>query len=145
MLPNGHFKIVDRKKDMILVSGFNVFPNEIEDWVCQHPGITECAAIGIPNVKTQEAPKIYVVKTDESLTKEDVMKWCEEGLTRYKLPREIDFRDELPKTNVGKIRRADLRAEYAASVKGNEPSGEQKKEGQEGQGEQGQKEESPEE
>ena len=111
MKEDGYFKIVDRKKDMILISGFNVYPNEIEDYVCEHPKVLECAAIAVPNEKTGEAPKIFIVKKDDSLTKEEVKAWCEKGLTRYKLPREYVFKTELPKTNVGKIRRVDLRQE----------------------------------
>jgi len=111
MTPEGYLKIVDRKKDMILVSGFNVYPNEIEDVVCQYPKVLECAAIGIPDEKSGELVKIFVVKKDESLTSEELMKHCRENLTNYKLPKTIEFRKELPKTNVGKILRKDLRDE----------------------------------
>ena len=126
MNKDGFFRIVDRKKDMILISGFNVYPNEIEDYVCEHPKVLECAAIGIPNEKTGEAPKVYVVKKDESLTKEEIKEWVAKGLTRYKHPREYSFRAELPKTNVGKIKRKDLRKEYEESKL--KPKEEEKKE-----------------
>ncbi len=112
MNKDGFFKLVDRKKDMILISGFNVYPNEIEDYISDHPKVLECAAIGIPNEKTGEAPKVFIVKKDESLTIEEVKDWCVKGLTRYKHPREFNFRAELPKTNVGKIRRKVLKDEY---------------------------------
>jgi long-chain acyl-CoA synthetase len=105
----GYFKIVDRKKDMILVSGFNVYPNEIEDVVASCPGVLEVAAIGIPDEKSGEVVKIFVVKKDQSLTEEAVMAYCKENLTGYKLPKHIEFRAELPKTNVGKILRRALR------------------------------------
>lgn len=105
----GYFKIVDRKKDMILVSGFNVYPNEIEDVVASCPGVLEVAAIGIPDEKSGEVVKIFVVKKDQSLTEESVMAYCKENLTGYKLPKHIEFRAELPKTNVGKILRRALR------------------------------------
>jgi long-chain acyl-CoA synthetase len=109
MLPNGHVKIVDRKKDMILVSGFNVYPNEIEDVVAGCPGVMECAAVGVPDEKTGEAVKLFVVKRDHSLTEDAVRSYCRENLTGYKNPRHIVFRDALPKTNVGKILRRELR------------------------------------
>jgi long-chain acyl-CoA synthetase len=105
----GYFKIVDRKKDMILVSGFNVYPNEIEDVVASCPGVLEVAAIGIPDEKSGEVVKIFVVKKDQSLTEDAVMAYCKENLTGYKLPKHIEFRAELPKTNVGKILRRALR------------------------------------
>jgi len=114
MAEDGFFKIVDRKKDMILVSGFNVFPNEIEDVLALHPKVLEVAAIGIPDEKSGEAVKIFVVKSDASLTEEDVRAYCSEQLTGYKRPRHIEFRDELPKTNVGKILRRELRDEELA-------------------------------
>jgi long-chain acyl-CoA synthetase len=107
----GFVRIVDRKKDMILVSGFNVYPNEIEAVVVMHPGVLECAAVGIPDAKSGEAVKLFVVKKDETLTVEDVMRHCREHLTGYKCPREVEFRKELPKTNVGKILRRELRDE----------------------------------
>lgn len=109
MNSNGFVKIVDRKKDMILVSGFNVYPNEIEDVVATHPKVFEVAAIGVPDEKTTEAIKLFIVKKDESLTVEEVIAHCREQLTNYKVPRTVEFRKELPKTNVGKILRKDLR------------------------------------
>jgi long-chain acyl-CoA synthetase len=109
MLPNGHVKIVDRKKDMILVSGFNVYPNEIEDVAVACPGVMECAAIGVPDEKSGEAVKLFVVKKDPALTEEIVMDYCRKNLTGYKCPRKIVFRDSLPKSNVGKILRRELR------------------------------------
>lgn len=105
----GFFYIEDRKKDMILVSAFNVYPNEIEAVVVEMPGVLEAAAIGIPDEKTGEAVKLFVVRSDPSVTKEDVLRHCRENLTAYKVPRQIEFRDELPKTNVGKILRRALR------------------------------------
>lgn len=107
---DGYISIVDRKKDMILVSGFNVFPNEVEDWANRHPGILESAAIGIENERTGEAVKLFVVKQDPELTEADVMAHCKEGLTNYKLPKEIEFATDLPKSNIGKILRKELRS-----------------------------------
>ncbi|MFL9927025.1 long-chain fatty acid--CoA ligase [Herbaspirillum lusitanum] len=107
----GYTKIVDRKKDMILVSGFNVYPNEIEGVVAQHPGVLECACVGIPDEHTGEAVKLFVVRKDKSLTAEQLMAYCKEQFTGYKKPKQIEFRDELPKTNVGKILRRELRDE----------------------------------
>lgn len=109
MTEDGYFRIVDRKKDMILVSGFNVYPNEIEDVVAAHPKVLEAAAIGVLNEKTGEAVKLFIVKKDESLTKEELIDYCKENLTAYKVPKLIEFRTELPKTNVGKILRKNLR------------------------------------
>jgi long-chain acyl-CoA synthetase len=109
MLENGHVKIVDRKKDMILVSGFNVYPNEIEDVVASCPGVMECAVIGIPDEKAGEAVKLFVVKKDPALTVEQVAAHCRKELTGYKNPKTIVFRDTLPKSNVGKILRRELR------------------------------------
>lgn len=109
MTEEGFVKIVDRKKDMILVSGFNVYPNEIEDVVATHPKVFEVAAIGVPDDKTGEAIKLFIVKKDESLSSEEVIKFCRESLTNYKVPRLVEFRSELPKSNVGKILRKDLR------------------------------------
>jgi long-chain acyl-CoA synthetase len=106
---NGFTKIVDRKKDMILVSGFNVFPNELENVISLCPGVVECAAIGIPDEKQGEAIKVFVVKNDPSLTEDDLAKYCRQNLTGYKVPKHIEFRDDLPKTNVGKILRRELR------------------------------------
>jgi long-chain acyl-CoA synthetase len=111
MNEDGFIKIVDRKKDMILVSGFNVYPNEIEDVVSQHPKVFEVAAIGIPDEKTTEAIKLFIVKKDPTLTADDIIHFCRENLTNYKIPRHIEFRTELPKTNVGKILRKDLRGQ----------------------------------
>ena len=105
----GFFKIVDRKKDMILVSGFNVYPNEVEDVVTQMPGILECAAVGVPDAKAGEAVKLVIVKKDASVTEAAVRAYCEANLTGYKRPRVVEFRTELPKTNVGKILRRELR------------------------------------
>ena len=107
----GYVKIVDRKKDMILVSGFNVYPNEIEGVVATHPGVLECAAVGVPDPKSGEAVKLFVVKKDPKLTSDDVLKFCREQLTNYKCPRDVEFRKELPKSNVGKILRRELRDE----------------------------------
>jgi len=105
----GYFKIVDRKKDMILVSGFNVYPNEVEDVVAMLPGVLECAAVGVPDEKAGEAVKIVIVKKDPALTEADVRAWCETNLTGYKRPKIVEFRSDLPKTNVGKILRRELR------------------------------------
>jgi long-chain acyl-CoA synthetase len=108
-LDNGFFKIVDRKKDMILVSGFNVYPNEVEDVIASHPGVLEVAVVGMPDEKSGEVVKAFVVKKDTNLTVEDVIKHAKEGLTNYKVPKYVEFRNELPKTNVGKILRRALR------------------------------------
>jgi long-chain acyl-CoA synthetase len=105
----GYFKIVDRKKDMILVSGFNVYPNEVEDVITQMPGVLECAAVGVPDDKAGEAVKAVIVKKDPSITDADVRAWCESNLTGYKRPKIIEFRTELPKTPVGKVLRRELR------------------------------------
>jgi long-chain acyl-CoA synthetase len=105
----GYIKIVDRKKDMIVVSGFKVFPNEIEGVVASHPGVLECAAIGVPDAGSGEAVMLFVVKKDPALTKEALQAWCAQQFTGYKRPKYIEFRDELPKTNVGKILRRELR------------------------------------
>jgi long-chain acyl-CoA synthetase len=105
----GYFKIVDRKKDMILVSGFNVYPNEVEDVVALLPGVLECAAVGVPDDKTGEAVKVVIVRKDAALSEANVKAWCETNLTGYKRPRFIEFRTELPKTPVGKILRRELR------------------------------------
>jgi long-chain acyl-CoA synthetase len=112
----GYTKIVDRKKDMILVSGFNVYPNEIEEVIAGHPGVLECAVIGIPDPKSGEAVKAFVVKKDPNLTAEDVIKFCQGQLTGYKVPKHIEFRTDLPKTNVGKILRRQLRDEKKAEA-----------------------------
>jgi long-chain acyl-CoA synthetase len=105
----GFFTIVDRKKDMILVSGFNVYPNEIEDVVATLPGVLEVAAVGVPDEKSGEAVKVVIVKKDPGLTAEQVRTFCKQHLTGYKQPRFVEFRDELPKSNVGKILRRELR------------------------------------
>ncbi|WP_309085312.1 long-chain-fatty-acid--CoA ligase [Chelativorans sp.] len=105
----GYIKIVDRKKDMILVSGFNVYPNEIEEVVAHHPGVLEVAAVGVPDEHSGEAPKLFVVKKDPALTEKDILDFCREKLTGYKRPRHVEFRSELPKSNVGKILRRELR------------------------------------
>ena len=105
----GYFRIVDRKKDMILVSGFNVYPNEIEDVLSQLPGILECAAVGIPDDKAGEAVKVVIVKKDPQLSETDVRAWCEANLTGYKRPKVVEFRTDLPKSTVGKILRRELR------------------------------------
>jgi len=106
---DGYTKIVDRKKDMILVSGFNVYPNEIEGVVAEHPGVMECAVVGVPDDNSGEAVKLFVVKKDPALTEKDVAEFCKEHLTGYKKPKYIEFRADLPKTNVGKILRRELR------------------------------------
>jgi long-chain acyl-CoA synthetase len=112
----GFFKIVDRKKDMIKVSGFNVFPNEIENVVAGFPKVLEVAAIGVPDSKSGEVIKIFVVKKDQSLTEDELRKYCQENLTNYKVPKHIEFRAELPKTNVGKILRRALKEQEAAAA-----------------------------
>jgi long-chain acyl-CoA synthetase len=110
----GYTKIVDRKKDMILVSGFNVFPTEIEGVVVECPGVLEAAAIGVPDEHSGEAVKLFIVKRDPSLTEEAVREFCKERLTGYKRPKHIEFRTDLPKTNVGKILRRELREKKPA-------------------------------
>jgi long-chain acyl-CoA synthetase len=111
----GFVKLVDRKKDMILVSGFNVYPNEIEDVVMTHPGVLETAAIGVPDEKSGESVELIVVKKDPALTARQLLDHCRLSLTGYKMPKVVVFRDEpLPKTNVGKILRRVLREEELA-------------------------------
>jgi long-chain acyl-CoA synthetase len=110
MQEDGYSRIVDRKKDMILVSGFNVFPNELENVISLCPGVVECAAIGVPDEKQGEAIKVFVVRRDSTLTEDAVMRYCNDQLTGYKRPKHIEFRDSLPKTNVGKILRRQLRS-----------------------------------
>jgi len=105
----GQTRIVDRKKDMIIVSGFNVFPNEIEAVVATHPGVLECAAVGVPDERAGEAVKLFVVRKDPALTDADLMEFCRQQLTGYKKPKYIEFRNELPKSNIGKILRRALR------------------------------------
>jgi len=109
MTEEGYFKIVDRKKDMILVSGFNVFPNEIEEVVAGHPKVLEVAAVGVPDEKSGEVVKVFIVKKDKSLTEKEVIDFCRQNLTGYKVPKQVEFRKDLPKTNVGKILRRELR------------------------------------
>ncbi|PJI84392.1 long-chain acyl-CoA synthetase [Yoonia maricola] len=113
---DGYFRIVDRKKDMILVSGFNVYPNEIEDTLAAHPGVDEVAVIGVPDGASGEAVKAFIVKRDETLDQNAIRAYCKEHLTAYKVPKSVTFRDELPKSNVGKILRKDLRAEEQTKV-----------------------------
>ncbi len=109
MTDDGYFKIVDRKKDMILVSGFNVYPNEIEDVAVTNPKVLEAAAIAVPDEKSGEAPKLFVVKKDPTLTEKEMLDYCRQNLTGYKVPKYVEFRSELPKSNVGKILRKELR------------------------------------
>jgi long-chain acyl-CoA synthetase len=111
----GYTRIVDRKKDMIIVSGFNVYPNEVEGVIAAHPGVLECACIGVPDEHSGEAVKLFVVKKDPNLTAEMLLAYCKEELTGYKKPKYIEFRTELPKTNVGKILRRQLRDEKVAA------------------------------
>ena len=106
----GYTRIVDRKKDMIIVSGFNVFPSELENLISTCPGVVECAAVGIPDTLQGETIKVFVVRNDPLLTEEVVARFCHDNLTGYKRPKYIEFRDELPKSNVGKILRRELRS-----------------------------------
>ncbi|MDQ8038707.1 MAG: AMP-binding protein, partial [Pedobacter sp.] len=108
---DGYIRIVDRKKDMILVSGFNVYPNEVEDVAASHPGVLESAAVGVPDEKSGEVVKLFVVKKDPALTEQALMHHLRENLTGYKVPKHIVFRADLPKTNVGKILRRELRGQ----------------------------------
>jgi long-chain acyl-CoA synthetase len=116
MAANGTTKIVDRKKDMILVSGFNVYPNEVEEVIASHPGVLECAVVGVPDTRTSEAVKAFIVKKDPNVTAEDITNFCGTQLTNYKVPKQIEFRASLPKTNVGKILRRELRDENKAAA-----------------------------
>ena len=116
MDPDGYFRIVDRKKDMILVSGFNVYPNEIEDLLAAHPAVNEVAVIGVPDPASGEVVKAFITKQDDGLSVDAVRKYCKEHLTAYKVPKRVEFRDHLPKSNVGKILRKDLRAEELARM-----------------------------
>lgn len=116
----GYIRIVDRKKELIIVSGFNVYPSEVEEVVNAHPGIYECAAIGLPCEKTGEKVKLFVVRRDKNLTVDDVVKHCREGLTAYKVPKEVEFVQELPKSNIGKLLRRELREQELAKL-ANEP------------------------
>ncbi|MBK7095090.1 MAG: AMP-binding protein [Saprospiraceae bacterium] len=117
MFKDGYFKIVDRKKDMILVSGFNVYPNEIEDVIAMMPKVVEVAAIGVPHEKSGETIKVFIVKKDSSLTDHEVIEYCRKNLTNYKVPKFVEFRDSLPKSNVGKILRRILKEEEMAKNK----------------------------
>jgi len=116
MSADGYTRIVDRKKDMILVSGFNVYPNEVEEVIASHPGVLECAVIGVPDPRSGEAVKAFVVKKDPKVTAEEIIKFCGTQLTNYKIPKQIEFRTDLPKTNVGKILRRELRDEKKAAA-----------------------------
>jgi len=116
MEPDGFFRIVDRKKDMILVSGFNVYPNEIEGVLAMHPKVLESAAVSVPDSKSGEAVKVYVVKKDPSLNEEELIAFCRENLTGYKVPKVVEFIDQLPKTNVGKILRRVLKDDATAKI-----------------------------
>jgi long-chain acyl-CoA synthetase len=115
MLPDGQIKIVDRMKDMVLVSGFNVYPNEVEDIIAKHPGVMESAVIGLPDEHSGETVVAYVVRKDPSLTADELRQFCRENLTGYKVPRRIEFRESLPKTNVGKVLRRALKEEVEQS------------------------------
>jgi long-chain acyl-CoA synthetase len=106
---DGFFAIVDRKKDMILVSGFNVYPNEIEEVIAAHPKVLEVAAIGVPHPKSTEVVKVFIVKKDATLSEEEIISYCRENLTGYKCPKHVEFRADLPKSNVGKILRRMLK------------------------------------
>ena len=117
MFKDGYFKIVDRKKDMILVSGFNVYPNEIEDVIAMMPKVVEVAAIGVPHEKSGETIKVFIVKKDSSLNENEVIEYCRKNLTNYKVPKFVEFRDSLPKSNVGKILRRILKEEEMAKNK----------------------------
>ncbi|HSQ09973.1 MAG TPA: long-chain fatty acid--CoA ligase, partial [Burkholderiaceae bacterium] len=114
---HGGIRLTDRKKDMIVVSGFKVFPNEVEDVLTTHPGVAEAAAVGIPDERSGEAVKVVVVRNDPALTEAEVLAHCKKHLTGYKIPRIVEFRSEpLPKTNVGKILRRELRDSSAATL-----------------------------
>jgi long-chain acyl-CoA synthetase len=112
----GQIKIVDRKKDMVLVSGFNVYPNEVEDVVASHPGVLECAVVGVPDAATGEAVVLYVARKDPALTERALLDYCAAQLTNYKRPKHVIFRQELPKTNVGKVLRRQLRDDALRAV-----------------------------
>ena len=113
---DGYFRIVDRKKDMVVVSGFNVYPNDVEDVIATHPGVLEVAVIGVPDNSSGEAVKAFIVLSDKTLKQDDIRSFCKDHLTSYKVPKRVVFRDELPKSNVGKILRKDLRAEEMAQI-----------------------------
>jgi long-chain acyl-CoA synthetase len=113
---DGYVRIVDRKKDMVVVSGFNVYPNEVEDVLAGHPAVLEAAVIGVPDDAAGEAVKAFIVRADPGLDTDAVRAFCKEHLTAYKVPKLVEFRDELPKSNVGKILRKELRAEQMAQL-----------------------------
>ena len=119
--PDGFYTIVDRKKDLILVSGFNVYPNEVEDTVSHLDAVMEAAVVGIPDEVSGEAVRVYVVRRDESLNAEQVIAHCRTSLTGYKVPKSVVFRDELPKTPIGKTLRKDLKAEVKAEFAARTP------------------------
>ena len=110
----GYISIVDRLKDMIIVSGFNVYPNELEQTLTAHPSVAQCAAIGLPDNKAGEVVKMFVVKADASLNQDQVLEFCRTNMAAYKVPKHVEFREHLPMTNVGKVLRKDLKAEEAA-------------------------------
>ena len=110
MQPDGFIRICDRVKDMILVSGFNVYPNEVESVVYTHPDVVECAVVGVPDEKSGEAVKLFVVSSNPALDESSLRSYCREQLTAYKVPRFVEFRQELPKSNIGKVLRRELRA-----------------------------------
>ena len=112
----GYIKIVDRLKDMIIVSGFNVYPNELEQALTQHPDVAQCAAIGVADSKAGEVVKMFVVSTNPDLNADNVISYCKEQMAGYKVPKFVEFRDELPMTNVGKVLRKDLKAEEKAKT-----------------------------
>jgi long-chain acyl-CoA synthetase len=116
MTPEGFVKIVDRKKDMILVSGFNVYPNEIEDVVAMMPGVLECCAVAAPDEASGEKVRLVVVRKDAALTREQVIAHCKQHLTGYKVPKVVEFWKELPKTNVGKVLRREVKGAPAANA-----------------------------
>jgi long-chain acyl-CoA synthetase len=109
MMPNGSIKIVDRKKDIIIVSGFNVYPNEVENVIASHPGVLECVVIGVEDARSGEAVKAFVVTRDPDVTADDIVNFCATQLTSYKVPKQVEFRTHLRKTNVGKILRRQMR------------------------------------
>ena len=113
---NGYIKIVDRLKDMIIVSGFNVYPNELEQALTQHPQVLECAAIGVADEKAGEVVKMFVVANDSNLTEDQVIEYCKSTMAGYKVPKFVEFRNDLPKTNVGKVLRKELKAEELAKL-----------------------------
>ena len=117
MDPSGFIRLIDRKKDMILVSGFNVYPNEVEDVIAMHPDVREVAAIGVPDPVQGERVKVFVVPREASLTEQQVIEHCRKNLTGYKVPKLVEFRDALPQTNVGKILRRELRDQELAKQK----------------------------